>query len=105
MHNNSDYYSGVYLIGIRYWTDSFSEFSSLKSSVNCLNTKDKIFAPMDDDRHCLFGSCPCRLLPRKSQQSKPEVSRSDFFSPKKEGSRKPIFEIHLITSIDLGLNC
>ena len=23
------------------------------SSVNCLNTKDKIFAPMDDDRPCL----------------------------------------------------
>ena len=29
----------------------FSDFSS-KSSVNCLNTKDKIFAPMDDDRPC-----------------------------------------------------
>ena len=26
--------------------------SSLKSSVNCLNTKDTIFAPMDDDRPC-----------------------------------------------------
>ena len=34
----------------RYWIDSFSMCSSLKSSANCLNTKDKIFAPMDDDR-------------------------------------------------------
>ena len=50
MQNNSDYYSGEY--GIRYWTVSFSVFSSLKSSVNCLITKDKIFAPMDDDRPC-----------------------------------------------------
>ena len=25
-----------------------------KSSINCLNTKDKIFAPMDDDLSCLF---------------------------------------------------
>ena len=49
MQNNSDYYSGEYEIGIPYWIDSFSVFSSLKSSVNCLNTKDKIFAPMDDD--------------------------------------------------------
>ena len=30
----------------------FSVFFSLKSSVNCLNKKDKIFAPMDDDRPC-----------------------------------------------------
>ena len=49
MQNNSDYYSGEYKIGFPYWIDLFS---SLKSSVNCLNTKDKIFAPMDDD-------CPC----------------------------------------------
>ena len=52
MLNSSDYYSGEYEIGIRYWTDSFSVFSSLKSSDNCLNTKDKMFAPMDDDRTC-----------------------------------------------------
>ena len=26
---------------------------SLKFSVNCLNTKDKLFAPMDGDRPCL----------------------------------------------------
>ena len=31
----------------------FSVFS-LISSVNCLNTIDKIFAPMDDDRPCLY---------------------------------------------------
>ena len=54
MQNNSDYYSGEYEIGILYWIDSFSVFSSLKSSVNCLNTKDKIFAPMDDDRLCFL---------------------------------------------------
>ena len=41
-------------MGFRYWTDSFSVFSSLKSSVNCLNTKDKIFSPMDDDCPFLF---------------------------------------------------
>ena len=50
----ADYYSGEYEIGIPYWIDSFSVFSSLKSSVNCLNTKDKIFAPMDDDRPCFL---------------------------------------------------
>ena len=35
--------------------DRFVFFSvfSLKSSVNCQNTKDKTFAPMDDDRSCL----------------------------------------------------
>ena len=53
MQNNSDYYSGEYEIGIRYWTDSFSVFSSLKSQVYCLNKKDKIFASMDDYRPCL----------------------------------------------------
>ena len=52
MQNYSDYYSEEYEIGIRYWTDSFPVFSPLKSSVNCLKTKDKIFASMDDD-------CPC----------------------------------------------
>ena len=52
MQNNSDYYSGEYEIGIPYWIDSFSVFSSLKSSVHCLNTKDEIFSPMDDDRPC-----------------------------------------------------
>ena len=31
-------------IGIRYWTDYFSVFSTLKSSISCLNMKDKIFA-------------------------------------------------------------
>ena len=30
MQNNSDYYSGEYEIGIRYWIDSLSVFSSLK---------------------------------------------------------------------------
>ena len=50
--NNSDSYPGEYEIGIRYWTDSFSVFSSLKSSVSCLNSKDKIFTPVDDDRPC-----------------------------------------------------
>ena len=54
MQNNSDYYSVEYEIGIRYWTDSFRVFF-FKSSVNCLNTKDKIFAPMDDDRPCYFN--------------------------------------------------
>ena len=54
MQNNSDYYSGEYEIGIPYRIDSFSVFSTLKSSVNCLNTKDKIFAPMDDDRPVFF---------------------------------------------------
>ena len=44
-NNNSDDYSGEYESGIRYWIDSFSVFSSSKSSVNCLNTKDKIFSP------------------------------------------------------------
>ena len=28
------------------------QFPSLKLSVNCLHMKDKIFAPMDDDRPC-----------------------------------------------------
>ena len=52
MQNNSDYYSGEYEIGIRYWTDSFSVFSSFESSVIGLNTKNKFFAAMYD--HCLF---------------------------------------------------
>ena len=43
--------------------------SSLKSPVNCLNTKDKIFAPMDDDHPCLqsplYFSCGrmCTISP------------------------------------------
>ena len=52
IQNNSDYYSGEYEISIRYWTDYLSVFSSLKSSVNSPNTKDKNFAPMDND--CRF---------------------------------------------------
>ena len=36
--------------GTKSLTKIFAVFSPLKSSVNCLNTKDKIFAPMDDDR-------------------------------------------------------
>ena len=39
IQNNSDYYSGKYEIDFRYWTDSFFSSSSLKSSVNYLNTK------------------------------------------------------------------
>ena len=54
MQNNSDYYLGEYEIGISYWIDSFSMFSSLKSSVNCLNTKDKIFTPMNNYRPCFI---------------------------------------------------
>ena len=40
-----------------------SFFSSLKSSVNCLNKKDKIFAPMDDDRPCLSYNSKKRRFP------------------------------------------
>ena len=40
----------------------FSVFSSLKSSVNCLNTKDKIFSPMDNDRPCFARNLSRRLL-------------------------------------------
>ena len=47
IQNNSDYYSGEYEIGFRYWTDPFSVFSSLKSS------NYKTVAPMDDYRPCL----------------------------------------------------
>ena len=46
MQNYSDYYSEGYELGIRYLTDYFSVFSSLKSSINNLITKDKIFAPI-----------------------------------------------------------
>ena len=52
MKNDIDYYSGEYEISFLYWTDSSSVFPSLKSSVNCLNMKDTIFAPMEDDRPC-----------------------------------------------------
>ena len=41
MQNNSDYYSGEYEFGFRYWADSFSVFSSLKSSVNSLTRRIK----------------------------------------------------------------
>ena len=53
--SNSDFYS-EYEISFRYWTNSFSVFSYLKSSVNCIDTKDKIFAPIDDDRPCFKES-------------------------------------------------
>ena len=56
-----DYYSGEYEIGFRYWTDSFSVFSSLKLSVNYLNTKDKFFVAMDDVRPCFKKTGPSVL--------------------------------------------
>ena len=52
IQNTIDYYSGEYEISFWYWTDSSSVFPSLISFVNCLNMKDKIFAPMEDDRPC-----------------------------------------------------
>ena len=52
IQNNIDYYSGEYEISLILDRFFFS-VPSLKPSVNCLNMKDKIFAPMDDDRPCI----------------------------------------------------